>query len=154
MIGNPDVVRALQAAAALEAQLNLQYRLDWRVLKFNGLRGLTGLFHGFGDDAHDWLTRVTDRIMFLGGDPSYAMTEAITRSPNITEMLRRELALEMAIVQPYEQAVQIATQALDDTTRNLFEHLLKWHERHVGRLEQMLRLIDALTEEGFLAEQI
>lgn len=154
MNGNPDVIRALQAALALEAQLNLKYRLDWRVLKFNGLRKLTGRFDQFGDDAHCWLEKVTDRILFLGGDPSYAVAGALTRSPNLTEMIQADLALEMAIVEPYERAVQIAMAALDDTTRNLFEHLLKWHEKHVGKLEQMLRLIDGLTEEEFIAEQL
>lgn len=154
MNGNPDVLRALQAALALEAQLNLKYRLDWRVLKFNGLKKLVGTFDKFGDDAHCWMKAVTDRILFLGGDPSYAVAGAMTQSPNLTGMVQADLALELAIVEPYERAVQIAMQALDDTSRNLFEHLLKWHEKHVGRLEQILRLIDGLGEEEFIAEQL
>ena len=54
----------------------------------------------------------------------------------------------MGIVQPYEQSVQIAMKVLDDTTRNLFEHLLKWHEQHVAWLEGQQRLMASMGGEA------
>jgi len=60
----------------------------------------------------------------------------------------------MAILTPYEASVKIATTALDDTTRNLFEHLLKWHQKHVAWLEIQLRLIANLGEKEYIAEKL
>ncbi len=153
MKGNLNVIAALQAAAAQEAHLNLQYRLNTRSVKFMGLKKLTSKLDKFADDAHGFLKYVTDRNLFLGGDPSYE-TAAIVEQTSVTELLKNALELEVAIVQPYEQNIQVAVKALDDTTRNLFEHLLKWHEKHIGWLEQQLRLIDGLGETEYMAEKL
>lgn len=153
MTGNPEVLAALRFAIASEGHLNAQYRSDWRAFKFIGVKKLAKAIHGFGDDAHCWLKRVQDRTLLLGGDIGYVASPVLD-APGVQAAFLAELALEMAIVKPYEQAVQTCMAALDDTSRNLFEHLLKWHQKHVGWLEQQLRLIDALTETEYIAEQL
>lgn len=153
MKGNLDVIKGLQAAAAQEAHLNLQYRLNARSLKFMGLKKLTCKMKTFGDGAHCFLKKVTDRILFLEGDPGYDAAPVVEQT-SVTALLQNALALEMAIVAPYEQNIQTAMKALDDTTRNLFEHLLKWHQEHIGWLEQQLRLIDGLGEAEYMAEKL
>jgi bacterioferritin len=153
MKGNLDVIKSLQSAAAMEAHLNLQSRLDTRSLKFMGVNKLACKLDKIADHAHCYLKKVTDRVLFLGGDPSYAVSD-IAEQKSVTDLLKNTLALEMAIVEPYEQGVQTAMKALDDTTRNLFEHLLKWHEKEIGWLEQQLRLIDGLGEAEYMAEKL
>jgi bacterioferritin len=153
MKGNVDVIKSLQAAAALEAHLNLQYRLNARSLKFMGLKKLTCKMKKFGDGAHCFLKKVTDRVLFLGGDPSYDVAPIVEQT-SVTALLQNALALEMAIVEPYEQNIQTAMKALDDTTRNLFEHLLKWHQEQIGWLEQQMRLIEGLGETAYMAEKL
>lgn len=153
MKGNLDVIKALQTAAAQEAHLNLQYRLNARSLKFMGLKKLTCKMKKFGDGAHCFLKQLTDRTLFLEGDPGYDVAPVVEQT-SVTDLLKNALALEMAIVQPYERNVQTAMKALDDTTRNLFEHLLKYHQHHVGWLEQQLRLIDGLGEAEYMAEKL
>ena len=154
MTGNPEVIQALQAALPLEAHLNIQYRHDWRVVKYWGVKKIACELKDFGKDAHCWMKKVADRILFLGGNTNYTVGE-ISEEKSLTEILQAELALEMAIIAPYEQAIQTAMKALDDTTRNVFEHLLKWHEQHVGWLEQQLRLIDAVGGEAeYIAEKL
>lgn len=153
MTGKPEVLATLQAAMAAEAKLNLQYRLDWRSVKFSGAKKLAKDLKEFGHDAHCWLRKVTDRLLFLEGQPSYQVP-AVQEQLSVTATLVNELALEMAIVAPYEEAVQTAMKALDDTTRNLFEHLLKWHEKHVGYLEQQIRLIAIMGENEYIAEKL
>lgn len=153
MTGNAEVIATLQAAMAAEAGLNLQYRLDWRSVKFMGARKVAKELKCFGHDAHFWLRKVTDRLLFLEGAPGYQIAE-VAEGKSLTETLQNELALEIAIVKPYEGAVQTAMRALDDTTRNLFEHLLKWHEKHVGWLEQQIRLIDSMGEQAYIAEKL
>lgn len=153
MTGNAEVLATLQAAIAAEARLNLQYRLDWRSVKFSGAKKLAKDLKAFGHDAHQWLRAVTDRLLFLEGAPSYSVP-GVQEQISLTATLQNELDMELAIVKPYEAAVQTAMKALDDTTRNLFEHLLKWHEKHVGFLEQQLRLIAVMGENEYLAEKL
>jgi bacterioferritin len=153
MTGNPDVIKALQAAVAAESHLNIQYRLDWRSLKFLGVKKIACKIKSLGCDAHRFLKKVTDRLLLLGGNPGY-VAAPVTEQPTLTATFQAELALEMAIIQPYEEAIQTSMKALDDTTRNLFEHLLKWHQQHVGWLEQQLRLIAGIGEDEYIAEKM
>jgi bacterioferritin len=154
MIGNPEVIQALQAALAQEAHLNIQYRHDWRLVAFWGIKKTAKKMHCFGGDAHDWMRKVADRILILGGETNYSVGDIVDQS-TLTEVFQNELRLEMEILQPYEMAIQTAMRAFDDATRNLFEHLIKWHQQHVGWLEQQLRLIDAVGGEGeYVAEKL
>jgi bacterioferritin len=127
--------------------------LDARSLKFMGVKKLACKVNKIGDHSHCYLKDVTDRVLFLGGDPSYEVAE-VEEQKSVTDLLKNTLALEMAIVQPYEQNIQTAMKALDDTTRNLFEHLLKFHEHDIAWLEQQLRLIDGLGEAEYMAEKL
>ena len=160
MNGNPGVITVLQAALPMEAFLNLQYRHDWREIKAMGIGKLSGQIRYFGSDAHRWMKHITDRILFFGADVEYEIP-AIKQSPSVTAMFESELALEMTIITPYEENIQVCMKALDDTTRNLFEHLLKWHQTgkkkqvgHVLWLEQQLRLIKSFGESEYLAEKM
>ena len=154
MQGDPKVIEVLRFAVAQEAHLNAQYRSDWRTLKFAGLKKLAKVAHAFGDDAHCWLKKVQDRTLFLEGEIGYT-PGAVIEVKTVTAVFQVELTLATAIVRPYEQAIQTCTAAFDDTSRNLFEHLLKWHQKHVGWLEQQLRLIAALGSEAeYIAEKL
>jgi len=137
MKGNPEVVAVLQSALALEATIHLQYGTDARCLREVGLKKNAKKAADFGGDSGKFLGMVEDRVLFLEGSVAYAPAPVLD-SASVTAMLQRELGLEMAIVAPYESAVVVAQQALDDTTRNLFEHLLKWHQEHVDHLEREL----------------
>jgi bacterioferritin len=150
---NPAVMQTLQFAASAEARLNMQYRLDNRWLKFAGVKKTAAKLKEFGDDAHCYMKQVTNRLLFLEGKPTYAPGISETQ-PTLTATLQNDLALEMAIVTPYEAAVKTAVANSDDTSRNLFEHLLKWHEKHIGWLETQLRLIEGMGEEEYIAEKL
>lgn len=154
MKGSPEVIKALQAALAQEAHLNIQYRHDWRIVKFKGVKKVACKIKELGTGAHCFMKKVADRTLFLGGDTNYTLAP-ITDQASLTAIFQNELKLEMAIVEPYEQAVQTAMKALDDTTRNLFEHLLKWHQQHIGWLEQQLQVIEDVGGEGeYIAEKL
>jgi bacterioferritin len=153
MTPNPEVIVALQAAASREAHLNLQCRLDQRVLKAWGIRKTAKHLKELGDDAHCFLKKVTDRILFFQSDPGYSI-QPVVQPPTLTAMMQNVMALELAIIGPYEGAVQISMKALDDTTRNLFEHLLKWHEENVLWLQTQLNLIDGIGEAEYIAEKL
>lgn len=148
--GDARVIDTLRAAIQMEGHLNLQYRMDWRIAKNLGIKSPACKLKDFGHDTHCWLKLVTDRCLFLGGDTGYDVG-TVVQSDSFQSMLQRELDLEVGVVKPYEQAIQTAMQAFDDSTRNLFEHLIKWHQKHVLWLLKQLNMItiaDADTGES------
>jgi len=143
MQGNPNVIQALRAALPLEAHLNLQYRMNARLLRFQGIKKAACKFSQFADDAHSWLKCVTDQLLFLSdeaGDATAAyQIDPVANPLSVTELLEGALDLEMAICRKYEENIQTAMGALDDETRNKFEHLIKWHHDHVRWIEKKIR---------------
>ena len=153
MTGNPEVISTLKQAISAERHMNLQMRQDKLSLKFLGAKKLAGKVDGFADDEHYFYQSLTKRMLLLGGDPSTDIAPT-TEADSLTGLLQNLLDLEMAVLAPYEQAIQTAMRAMDDGTRNLFEHLVKWHQKHVAWLEVQVNLIAALGEQGYLAEKL
>ncbi len=151
--GDAAVIKTLQEALPREASMNLQMRHDWRSLKFRGLKKLAKHFHKLGTHAHDWMKAVDDRLLFLGGEDGYSIPPIIEPA-TVTAMMQNALDMLLAKIAPYEDNIQIAMNAKDDTTRNLFEHLLKWSEKDVAWLQTQLSLIEALSEPVYLAEKL
>jgi bacterioferritin len=153
MQGDPKVIAALEAALAASSHLNIQYRADWRTTKFNGVKKVAKKLHGLGSDLHHWTKKFSDQVLLLGGSVSYAPSEVVSK-PTLTDIFENELALEYAMKTPQEQAIQTAMAAMDDPTRNLFEHSLKASAKRIGWLEQQLRLIKAMGEDEYVAEKM
>jgi bacterioferritin (cytochrome b1) len=148
MKGNPKVVESLQSAAALEAQLAAQYHLDKLDLKFYGLRGLAEKFNEFGEDAERWLKKVSNRILDLGGRPSYSAGAVQTRD-GMGAILAGAVDSETALIAAYNEAGPAARAANDNGTGHRIDHLIKYHEAHVEYLERMAGQLADLGDKGF-----
>jgi bacterioferritin (cytochrome b1) len=150
MIGNPEVLAALQSAVAAEVHLNAQYRADWRSVRFIGAKKTAKKIKEFGSDAHEWVKCVQDRLLLLGGDLSYS-PGAIVQAPTLTATFTAELALENAARTIYQSIAKVAD-ADDATTVHKAQHLKMYHEEHVGWLEQQLRIIASKSEADYILE--
>ena len=153
MKGNKDVIAGLQAALALEATIQLQYQADARMLKAMGLKSLASKAAEYSTDSAAFLQKLMKRLLLFRESIGY-LSEAVEDRTDVTELLAGELDLEMAIVDPYEQNVQVAQKAYDDTTRNLYEHLLKWHQEHVKWIEREQALLETLGSSDYIASRI
>ncbi len=158
MKGSPAVIATLQAALPLEAHLNLQYRMDTRLLKYMGAKKIAGKIADFAGDEHCFLKKLTKQLLFIGDDQkgvaNYSIQE-IAEPATVTDMFTSALALEMAVCTHYEESIPVAVTERSDEDRNLMEHLVKWHHDHVRWLEKQLRLIEGLGGESeYLAEKL
>ena len=68
--------------------------------------------------------------------------------------LQKDLALEIKAVGMYNESVKVAREAGDNTSRELFERLLKDEEEHVDFLEAQIHQIKELGYERYLSQQI
>ena len=157
MTGNPAVIATFQAALPLESHLNLQYRMDQKILKFMGLKKLACKLHEFGDAAHLALAQITDQLLFLTGDQvggdGYSVP-MINQPKTVTDMFTQALAMQVAICMAQEDAVVVAMEQKDDASRNVIKHILKQYRLIQGWMEQQLRLISMLGEAEYIAEKL
>jgi bacterioferritin len=153
MQGNPSVIATLQVALKSATQLHVQYRADRSVLQFMGIKRVAKHIGKFGDDTHEWMAEFKKRLLLLGGTIDTVIGPIVQRN-TIGDIFTAELAAEMAFKDPSEDAVQVAVNARDDTTRNLFEHLLKDSEERIGWLEQQIRLLTSIGEPEYISAKI
>lgn len=94
-----------------------------------------------------------ERLLFLDVTPSMEL-EPLKIGANVRKQLENDLGLELGAVRSYNDAVRIAQDAADNTSRELFEHNLKDEEGHVDWLEAQLHLISEIGYERYLAQQM
>ena len=94
-----------------------------------------------------------ERILFLDGTPSMEPL-ALTIGASVKDMIASDLKLEIGAVAMYNEAVKIASDNLDNGSRDLFVKLLKDEEEHVDWLEAQEHLIKELGYERYLTMQM
>ena len=163
MKGDPKVIADLQKFLAMEIQLSAQYALDARTLRDLGLKSLGKRICNFGDDCEDYVKKLSKRLLFFGVKPEYSLTLTVQTNDNLTGMFQAALDAEAEIVAAYNDAAIVAMNAKDDNTRNLFEHLIKFHEMnhsgktggaHIDWLQRKLAQIAEYGEKEFRLEHI
>src|SRR5579863_9175801 len=151
MKGNATVIANLLDAAAGEAHIALQLRLDAQVLKAFGTKSLGSKLKGMASTAHDILhgkpEGIVWRLLSFGVEAQYDAGTATAGKPVIA-ILKNAMALISDLTQKYEGYAKQAWDASDDETRNNYEHYIKRHHQSILWLERQLALITALGGEA------
>ena len=98
--------------------------------------------------------RLIERILFLDGAPSMTEPMKISVGSNVKDQLAGDLDLELKAFEMYNKAIQVAREEGDNTSRELFERLLKDEEGHIDWLEAQVHQIKELGYERYLTQQI
>jgi bacterioferritin len=96
---------------------------------------------------------LVERILFLDSTPSMEPAP-LNIGQDVRKQFENDLALEIGAVASYNEAIAAAREARDNTSRELFERLLKDEEGHVDWLETQLHLIGQIGYERYLSQQI
>ena len=153
MQGKPAVLATLKAALPAEAGINEQYRHDTALLYRMGVKRVARKLRKYAGDVHAWRKEVDERFLILGGTGGYEIPP-VSDPATLTALLTEALGLEMAICKTYEQNIPICSASLDDGTRNLYEHLVKWHQEHIGWFEIQLGLIAGMGEPTYISAKL
>jgi bacterioferritin len=95
---------------------------------------------------------IIERLLFLDATPQMEYME-LKVGQNVKGQLEADLQLEVNAVAMYNKAVQIAREAGDDQSRELFSTLLKDEELHVDWLEAQMHQIKEMGYERYLSNQ-
>jgi len=153
MKGNPKVIAELNKALREELTAINQYFLHAEMCENWGYRRLSEYIkkQSIGEMKHAEV--LMERILFLDGTPS--MQPLVLKvGSSVKDMIQSDLALEVAAVKQYNDAVHVATAEGDNGSRDLLVQLLKDEESHVDWLEAQVHLIKEVGYERYLAQQM
>lgn len=153
MKGNPKVLAELNLALKEELTAINQYFLHAEMCENWGYKKLSEYIkkQSIGEMKHAEV--LIERILFLDGSPAMMPLE-LRVGGSVKAMIESDLALEVAAVKQYNNAVAIATKEGDHGSRDLLATLLKDEEQHVDFLEAQMHQIKELGYERYLAQQL
>jgi bacterioferritin len=153
MKGNPKVITELNKALREELTAINQYFLHAEMCENWGYRRLSAYIkkQSIGEMKH--AEALMERILFLDGTPS--MQPLVLKvGSSVKDMIQSDLALEVAAVKQYNDAVHVATAQGDNGSRDLLVQLLKDEESHVDWLEAQVHQIKEVGYERYLTQQM
>ncbi len=153
MKGHADVVAKLNEALREELTAINQYFVHAEMCHNWGYHRLGNAVRkqSIGEMKH--AEELMERIIFLDGMPNMQPL-ALTVGHDVQKQIQNDLDLELKAVTMYNDAIRVARDSGDNSSRELFERLLKDEEAHVDFLEMQLHQIQQLGYERYLAQQI
>jgi bacterioferritin len=152
MRGNAQVIAQLNLALKEELTAINQYFLHAEMCHNWGYHGLGDFIRKQSIDEMKHAEELIERILFLDATPTMELME-LSVGQNVKAQLEADLKLETNAVAMYNKAVQVARDAADDQSRELFSKLLKDEEGHVDWLEAQLHQIKEMGYERYLSNQ-
>jgi bacterioferritin len=153
MRGNKNVVAALNEALKEELTAINQYFLHAEMCENWKYERLSKYIKKQSIDEMKHAEQLVERILFLDGTPNMEPL-AVKIGANVKQQLENDLSLEINAVAMYNRDVQMAVEAADNGSRELFEKLLRDEEEHVDWLEAQLHQISEIGSERYLSQQI
>lgn len=141
---NQKVIDALNAARQRELTAIIQYMAEHYELEDQG-------YGKFGDEMKKTAIaemkhaeKLAERILFLGGVPSYKLASEAVKGQDIPGMLQTNIKLEEDAVRMYNDSAKLCAGEGDHISKKLFEELLGEEEEHVDEFQQMLDHVEKL----------
>jgi bacterioferritin len=143
----------LNAALGAELTAIVQYIVHAEMCNNWGYHRLGGLIRKQGIDEMRHAEGVIERILFLDGTPKVEVALSPRVGANVRAQIESDLHAELEAVAMYNAAVRECVAAADNSSRELFERMVKDEEEHVDFLEAQLQMIADMGIENYLARQ-
>jgi len=154
MRGNDKVLAELGEALKAELTAINQYFLHSKMCDNWGYFRLGGYYRKESIDEMVHAEKLMERIIFLEGTPNMSDIGTINVGKNVKAQFENDLKLEMRAVKQLNGAIDISSEIGDNTSRALFEEILKDEEHHVDYLEGQLHAIEEMGLQNYLALQL
>lgn len=151
MLGSQSVLDFLNELLIVELTAADQYFAHSRMFANWGFRRLYERVAHEREEELEHADKVLRRILFLEGSADVGKRGSLSIGQDVPQMLRNDLAYEMAVVSQLKQGIALCEQEQDYETRAILRSLLSdTEEDHTHWLEQQLGLIDRLGVQNYL----
>lgn len=155
MKGSDKVIDQLNGLLGWELAAMDQYFIHAEMYADWGLHKLhERIAHEF-EDEKGHAKSLIERMLFLEGTPDMVTRPAIKVGADVPEMLRNDLAVELAVGKALKDAIAVCESERDYESREILEKLLEDTEvDHTWWLEQQLGLIDRVGLQNYIQSQM
>lgn len=151
MKGTKAVIDCLSELLAEELTAADQYFVHSRMYHDWGLHRLYERVAHERDEELEHADRLIRRMLFLEGTPNVAKRGKLSVGKTVPDMLRNDLAFELAVVKKLREAIAVCEQEQDYESRHILREILaETEEDHTYWLEQQLGLIEKVGLENYL----
>lgn len=138
----------LNKGIARELQVSIQYM--WQHVQVTGLDGVTveDVFRKTAVAEMKHAERLAERLDYLNGIATTKPDPIFVRG-SLIEMLKQDEQDEEQAITLYKQAIQVAAEEGDYTTRRLLEEILAEEENHINTFGKLLvGMTEPFTQPG------
>jgi bacterioferritin len=153
MHGNKNIIAALNEALKEELTAINQYFVHAELCENWKYERLAKYIKKQSIDEMKHAEHLIERILFLDGTPNMEPL-GVNIGANVKQQLENDLKLEINAVSMYNRFVQLAREAADNGSRELFDQLLRDEEDHADWLEAQLHQISEIGLERYLSQQV
>jgi bacterioferritin len=150
MHGKPSVVARLNQLVTGELSAADQYLIHAELLRNWGFHALAERVRQERAEELEHADRLVRRVLLLDGVPDVSVRAPITVGGDVPQILRNDLALELAVINALRDSIALCEQEQDYETRHILRELLADSEQHGHWLEQQLFLIDRIGLANYL----
>lgn len=154
MKGNPKVIERLNARLSDELTAINQYMVHSEMCADWGYANLHKAIEGRAIEEMKHAEKLIGRILFLEGTPIVSQLNKISIGADVELQLKNDCAAETEAVTLYNADIQLATELMDNGTRELFDLILVDEEAHLDWLEAQLEQISQMGIQNYLVEQL
>jgi bacterioferritin len=144
MKGDDRVIEYLNRSLRAELTAVNQYWLHYRILDNWGYKELAKKWREESIEEMRHADRLIMRIIFLEGFPNLQVLDPLRIGQSVEEIIRCDLATEVAARALYTEAAEYCVSAHDLASKELYDDLLIDEEKHIDFLETQLELIKQL----------
>ena len=138
----------LNKGIARELQVSIQYM--WQHVQITGMDGavVEDIFRKTAIAEMKHAERLAERLDYLNGVPTTA-PDPIFVGGSLIEMLKQDEQDEEESINIYKQAIQVAAEEGDYTTRRMLEEILAEEENHINTFGKLLvGMTEPFTQPG------
>lgn len=154
MRGNDRVIALLNEVLKAELTAINQYFLHAEMCENWGYMKLAAYVRKESIDEMKHAEACIERILYLDGTPTMNELFPLRIGRTVKEQIENDLAVELEAVPRLNNAIQVAQEAGDNGSRDLFQRILVDEEHHVDWLEAQLYMIQEIGLDNYLAQQI
>ena len=150
MRGKKKIIETLNKLLTEELTAADQYFVQSRMFHDWGLDELYERLKHEQEEELQHAARLVERILFLEGTPDVASRSALNIGKTVPDMLKNDLAYELAVGKALKSAIAECEKVQDYVTRGILVDLLEdTEEDHTYWLEKQLGLIDKMGLENY-----
>ena len=142
------LLELLNKGIARELQVSIQYM--WQHVQATGIDGavVEDTFRKIAIAEMKHAEALAERLFYLNGVPT-TKPDPVFVGGSLLEMLKQDEQNEEEAIRLYKQAIQVASEEGDFTTRRLLEEILSEEEKHIDTFGKLLvGLTSPFTQPG------